>query len=371
MKRIALNSSSVSSDSGAQSMEVDGDNTNTIKQPVAYENQSNSCTSKPVSFKDEDKIYISPSYEHNKRSSTSQLSTLSDDLLNFRNALGKGGVNKNKTINIWDLAGQSLFYATHQLFLSSDAVYLLVVDLSEDLNAEIHEEQGTALRNVSEFCEFWINSISTFAATERGPPPILLVGTHSDHFQSADARTACDELFRGSNISSYISRKFITGDCEKNIMKILDETESLRKAIVKNSSCQSMKIPKRWIPLEKQLMIQKEGKAKYLPIEEVLNLNTKSDKPLELTMDFKAFLTYHHNMGSLVYFNETGLSDLVVLDPKWIIDAFRSIITTTSFLENGRPDSVWKKLDATAKIDKNYVFEKIWKPFPAFYENRK
>lgn len=32
----------------------------------------------------------------------------------------------------WDFAGQKEFYATHQTFLSSNAVYLLVVDLSEN-----------------------------------------------------------------------------------------------------------------------------------------------------------------------------------------------------------------------------------------------
>lgn len=32
----------------------------------------------------------------------------------------------------WDFAGQSDFYATHQTFLSGNAVYLLVVDISKD-----------------------------------------------------------------------------------------------------------------------------------------------------------------------------------------------------------------------------------------------
>ena len=376
MKRIALNSSSVSSDSDAQSMEVDAKNTNTTTLPIAVENLSNSSKSKPFSFEqeDEDKIFISTSCEY-KRSNSSQLSILSDeDLLEFKTALEKGEVNKNKTINIWDFAGQNIFYATHQLFLSSEAVYLLVVDLSKDLNTEIHEEQGTALRNVSDFCEFWINSIYTFAATERGPPPIMLVGTHSDYFDNNEARTACDELFDGIMTSSDRSRKFITGDCENDNLDILDETESLRKAIVKISRYQAMKIPKRWIPLEKELMLLKEGKVKYLPIEEVQILNTKSNKPLETMKDLKAFLTYHHNMGGLVYFNETGLSDWVVLDPKWIIDAFSSIITTTSFFEkrrDRRPDSAWKKLNTTAKVDEIYVFEQIWKPIPELYENRK
>ncbi|CAG2227756.1 TTN [Mytilus edulis] len=39
----------------------------------------------------------------------------------------------------WDFAGQKEFYATHQTFLSANAVYLLVVDISEDFQSKTYE----------------------------------------------------------------------------------------------------------------------------------------------------------------------------------------------------------------------------------------
>lgn len=33
-------------------------------------------------------------------------------------------------ISMWDFAGEDVFYATHHVFLSPDAVYLIVIDLS-------------------------------------------------------------------------------------------------------------------------------------------------------------------------------------------------------------------------------------------------
>ena len=33
---------------------------------------------------------------------------------------------------LWNIAGESVYYETHQLFLTSRAVYLLVYDLSRD-----------------------------------------------------------------------------------------------------------------------------------------------------------------------------------------------------------------------------------------------
>jgi GTPase SAR1 family protein len=42
--------------------------------------------------------------------------------------------------SIWDFAGQKEFYATHQTFLTSSAIYLLTVDLSKDLSSQRQEK---------------------------------------------------------------------------------------------------------------------------------------------------------------------------------------------------------------------------------------
>jgi hypothetical protein len=38
--------------------------------------------------------------------------------------------------SIWDFAGQKEFYATHQVFLTNSAIYLLTVDLSKACSSE-------------------------------------------------------------------------------------------------------------------------------------------------------------------------------------------------------------------------------------------
>ncbi|CAC5399888.1 MYBPC1 [Mytilus coruscus] len=40
----------------------------------------------------------------------------------------------------WDFAGQKEFYATHQTFLSTNAIYLLVVDISKDFADKTHKK---------------------------------------------------------------------------------------------------------------------------------------------------------------------------------------------------------------------------------------
>ncbi|XP_060566622.1 uncharacterized protein LOC132725500 [Ruditapes philippinarum] len=44
-------------------------------------------------------------------------------------------------VSIWDFAGQSVFYATHQVFLSRRAVYLLVTDVSKRMEDEVKDDE--------------------------------------------------------------------------------------------------------------------------------------------------------------------------------------------------------------------------------------
>ena len=37
----------------------------------------------------------------------------------------------------------------------------------------------------------------------------------------------------------------------------------------------------------------------------------------------RVFLTFHHNLGDLVYFEETGLDDTIILCPQWLANVFR------------------------------------------------
>ena len=66
------------------------------------------------------------------------------------------------TYSMWDFAGQSVYYNTHQFFLSSRAVYLLV------WNVRLGSEYAGL--------EFWLSSISCHAPGA----PIFVVGTHID-----------------------------------------------------------------------------------------------------------------------------------------------------------------------------------------------
>lgn len=69
---------------------------------------------------------------------------------------------KSVEYSIWDFAGQTVYYNTHQFFLSNRAVYLLLWNVRLG-----HQHAGL---------EFWLSSIECHAPKA----PIFLVGTHID-----------------------------------------------------------------------------------------------------------------------------------------------------------------------------------------------
>ena len=118
---------------------------------------------------------------------------------------GKGDIPKGEsvvTMDVWDFAGQHLYYASHPLFLSSRAIYVLVHNLGKQLfaPAEPCVRQGTLekiLENPNNETNLenllsWLATIHSvtqekeetdYGAQRRLPylrPPVLIVGTHAD-----------------------------------------------------------------------------------------------------------------------------------------------------------------------------------------------
>ncbi|KAL3854638.1 hypothetical protein ACJMK2_013899, partial [Sinanodonta woodiana] len=93
------------------------------------------------------------------------------------------------TLGMWDFAGQYVFYTTHQTFLSYRAIYLMVIDLSQQITAIINDEcfidtAGLKLCQVQETIDTWMNLIhSCTPSSQPGIPAVILVGTHVDKIQ--------------------------------------------------------------------------------------------------------------------------------------------------------------------------------------------
>lgn len=75
---------------------------------------------------------------------------------------------------VWDLGGQEVFYPSHQFFMTSQSIYIVVFNMA---NPDF------------ERVDYWMNQLKNSSPTEyERICPILLVGTHRDHSEFNDSQ---------------------------------------------------------------------------------------------------------------------------------------------------------------------------------------
>ena len=137
------------------------------------------------------------------------------------------------TVDLWDFAGQHLYYASHPVFLSSRAVYVLVHNLSKalDVPAQPCVRQGThdiILENPNNETNLenllsWLVTIHSIRPTGEKMsdgmlpyvrPPVFIVGTHADKpFEDIEVTTSkIQHGISGEEYEKHVIRPFFSID---------------------------------------------------------------------------------------------------------------------------------------------------------------
>lgn len=156
------------------------------------------------------------------------------------------------TLDLWDFAGQHLYYASYPVFSSKRAVYLLVYNLSKSLTMEAQPSVRqnnceTPLRNPSSETNLdnllsWLISVSTMCSGKQKTsankesklrylrPPVLIVGTHADDpcdnikdIESQIQRAILGKSFCGHVIRPFFSISNMPGSDGKQINALQDK----------------------------------------------------------------------------------------------------------------------------------------------------
>lgn len=270
----------------------------------------------------------------------------------FADVLEKQKENHEKFLDIWDFGGQYIFYATHTLFHSKKALYLLVFDLTSPLDTIIHDKDfpdETGDRSMAYFAKFWIESIDAYTGPDT---QVILVGTHKDMLANPELEK--DEYFE--NVRSLFDSTD-GGDENQLIHHIQPEDfavdnknspqsgiKELNEFLLKKHQelTQTIEIPARWIQLEKAL--NEHRNKKIITFQDVINIDKDNKHSIDDVEQIKLFLSYHHDKGTLFYFDEDQPSDPVFLDTKFLIDAFKCIITSEKFVKKSGARLEWKRL---------------------------
>ena len=143
-------------------------------------------------------------------------------------------IENDITLDLWDFAGQHLYYASYPVFLSTRAVYILVYDLSKGLQEtaqpcfrqgiwEVHLTNPNKETNMEHLLS-WLVSISNMHILQpevnEGKnlpyvrPPVFIVGTHADkpHQDVNDIELQIQGEIVGKDFDCHVIRPFFSVD---------------------------------------------------------------------------------------------------------------------------------------------------------------
>lgn len=226
------------------------------------------------------------------------------------------------SLSVWDFAGQDVYYATHQLFLTSHAVYLLVFDLRADA-------WDRAL-------DYWLDSLRARVKQAR----VLLVGTHLDDRLFIDSPALVEQ--RLAAVRARVSR-FTRSFAALDVFAVSATTRAslaLLRPAVEATVCAlphlQVPVPRALVQLEEALRGLAVTRA-GLPVLREVELHALGQA---LGLDKEGLRTcvrLLHEAGSVVYFDdERTLRDTLILSPQWLTRALATLFTTKHrWLRNG------------------------------------
>ncbi|XP_053379695.1 uncharacterized protein LOC123526993 [Mercenaria mercenaria] len=246
-------------------------------------------------------------------------------------------------------------------------------ELQEPEGKRQHTKEETNRKTVSDFIDFWLNSIHEFGSYEDEfssyeddkRPPVILVGTFADKLKKRKSNpeeylTNMREVLNKKVASCHLTPKDFPID--NNVDE--EYIPALKKHIFEVASGQESwgeEIPASWVTLEDILIGIKEQKLKkFLPKDELRELNRTLPVPIG-DEELELFLRFHHDIGSYLYFSEDGLKESIILEPQWLIDALKCIINANSFcIRQGKEiKDKWSDFKRTAVL-KPVIIDAVW-----------
>ena len=219
------------------------------------------------------------------------------------------------TATVYDFAGQDVYYSSHQLFLCSESIYLLIWNILD--------------RVEDSKIDYWLESVKASSTS-----PVLLVATHIDN-----DRCTKDFLSRElANVAQKYARKFPTikkitaVSCHSG--KGVNELSTILHDEIKKQPFLGKEYPIKFEYLENYLLSLRKkvippiiSKAKFLDICQMFCIEEE-----EVTSAARAL----HTWGTIFYHSDVILQDLIILDPSWLTKLMATILTTKhSYVRNG------------------------------------
>ena len=288
---------------------------------------------------------------------------------------------------LWDFAGQSVYYTTHPVFLTPRAIYLLVYNLSQNPHEQaepvvkhgmFRKLQDTFNMKTNFDClDLWMSSVASLAiqdeCREVNPesevlpeklPPVFLVCTHADEpHGGGDPFTLAKNVFGSLRSKSYKSHLyddvFVVNNTKSGHEVQCSEVVRLREEVLnvaKELPHLKEPIPVKWLRYEKALKARREDGDKWIPLGCAKQIASEECNITD-EKQFRTLLDFLHDQRILIHFSDTPkLDELVVLDPQWLIDVFKKVITIKPYDRKEKKfERLWGKLQESGILEEKLL----------------
>ena len=211
------------------------------------------------------------------------------------------------TYNIWDFGGQEVYHGTHRLFMSSEAIQLILFTPDVEEKARNNEQVKDRIREdmiLPHTVEYWYETIKTLSPNST----FLMVQNKKDKLVEVD------EIARKYATESKMEFRHISakeGDGIKHLRYFL-------KDFAEEMPEYGMYMPQSWIKVRQFFTenLKKENNEKIIT-QQFFEKLCEENKVSKRTWDL--LKRYLHSSGYIYY--HKNLEDKIIADQKWALEA--------------------------------------------------
>jgi tetratricopeptide (TPR) repeat protein/GTPase SAR1 family protein len=235
-------------------------------------------------------------------------------------------------ISIFDYGGQEVFDVVHHLFLTQYGVYVLCFDMQWLCPREDTQRAEDKKKECLMYLKKWIQSVDlhTYDTGTNEAAPLLLVGTHADIISDRDDHKRISILLEETFKNFSIWQSIIKNDRISSITAVDDDRLSFFPVSNKLGREHCLETRKIMAEIERIIAVakytHKQVALTWLAAIDALKNSKQAflsfgaakfiacDQCKVETNHFEYFLQFLHEMGSLLWINEPGLRDVVIID---------------------------------------------------------